>query len=229
MIENYSIKHISFDLWMTLIRSNSVFRKKRAEFIAETFNPKNMNIAEIEQSIIDCDKEFDKYSEIEHKKIPAKKMFRTALEKMKVSKSENIEQDAEYLLNTSNKLFLEFPPHFLNDRIPKMLSELKMSGFTLSIGSNTGFAEGVILRRLFQKLDILKYFSFLVFSDEIKISKPSAKFFQYILDNTTLSKAEILHVGDNPMADYKGSMDFGFKSLLITNQNYSTDDIRAAI
>ena len=165
----------------------------------------------------------------EHKKVPAKEMFCAALEKMNLSNSGNIEQNAEYLLDMSNKLFLEFPPHFLNDRIPEMLNELKTSGFTLSLGSNTGFAEGVVLRKLFEKLDILKYFSFLVFSDEIKISKPSAKFFQCILDNTTLSKSEILHVGDNPIADYKGATDFGFQSLLITNQNYSIDEIRTML
>lgn len=222
------IKHVSFDLWMTLIRSNPDFRKKRAEIIAKKFNPGNKNVEEIIQLIVDTDKNCDRYSETRNTKIPAIKMYSMILKKMGVS-SATLRDDAGFLKDISDKLFLEYPPLMLNSHIPAILKTLKDSGLNLSIGSNTGFVEGNTLKSLLQNLNILHYFSFLIFSDEIEMSKPSSGFYLRIWENTTLHKSEILHVGDNPVNDYQGAVDFGFDALLLTSTNYSLDDIRAKL
>ncbi|MDR2476067.1 MAG: HAD family hydrolase [Bacteroidales bacterium] len=224
-----AIKHISFDLWMTLIRSNPDFRRKRAEFIAEKFHLKNKNIDNIIQLIVAEDKKFDHYNETKNTKIPAICMYTAILKEMEISSSNALADDAEYLLNMSNELFLEYPPTLLNSRIPEILATLQDSGLTLSIGSNTGFVEGNVLRILLQKMNILQHFSFLVFSDEIKISKPAAEFYRHIWKNTLLDKSQILHVGDNPAIDYQGAVDFGFNALLLTDINYSLNDIKAKL
>jgi putative hydrolase of the HAD superfamily len=222
------IKHISFDLWMTLIRSNPDFRKKRAEIIAKKFNPGNKNVEEIIQLIIDTDKNCDRYNESRNTKIPAVKMYSAILKKMGIP-SVAIQHNADLLMNISNELFLEYSPLLLNSHIPDTLKTLKDSGLNLSIGSNTGFIEGNILKSLLDKLNILHYFSFLIFSDEMKMSKPSARFYLRIWENTTFHKSEILHVGDNPINDYQGAVDFGFNALLLTDTNYSFDDIRTKL
>jgi putative hydrolase of the HAD superfamily len=221
------IKHISFDFWQTLFHSNPIFRKKRAEFIKTYFNL-GMSVSEIEQLIIEQDKIFDKRNEIEDTKLPALDMFQNIVDSLNCL-TKKLQQDTEKLLEMSNQLFLENPPELLNEQIPNILEELVSSGITLSIGSNTGFVEGKILRQLLQSLGILKHFSFCIFSDEIKSSKPSARFFNAILEKTNLPKSQILHIGDNPAADAAGAESFGFKHLLITNQNYTIDDIRAKL
>lgn len=223
------IKHVSFDLWMTLIRPNPDFRIKRAEFIVEKLQPQNKNTEDIIQLIVEEDKKFDRHNETEGTKIPAMKMYSTVLEKMNIESSNSVSYNAEYLMNKSNELFLEYPPAFLNQQIPHILKTLKDSGLTLSIGSNTGYVEGEVLRILLQKMNILQYFSFLVFSDEVKTSKPSGEFYRHVWKNTTLDKSQILHVGDNQVSDYQGAVDFGFKALLITDANYTINDIRAKL
>ena len=223
------IKHVSFDLWQTLIRPNPDFRIKRAKIIAERYNIKNKTLTEIIQFIVEQDKLIDRQNETNDTKMPAIEMYEFVLRQMNVSSSRSIPEEAGFLLNTSNELFLEFPPELLNPQIPDILHSLKSKGIMLSIGSNTGFVEGNILKKLLEKSGILHYFSFLVFSDEIKSSKPSARFFRQILEKSAFPQSQILHIGDNPTADYQGAIDFGFDALLITHPNYTIDDICAKL
>lgn len=85
------------------------------------------------------------------------------------------------------------------------------------------------MRQVLSQMDILKYFKFFIFSDEIEISKPSSYFFQKVYDKVGGHKKNILHIGDNPKTDYQGAKNFGFEALLITNSNYTIDDIRTKL
>jgi putative hydrolase of the HAD superfamily len=221
------IKHISFDLWLTLISSDPSFKGKKAELIADIVHPEGMNVGQIEILMREQDKIFDRYNEIYQTKIPAKDMYLQLLRKMNVKNAAvNI---AENLMNRSNELLMSYMPRLLNDNIPQMLDRLQSDGITLSISSNTGFVEGKILRIILKRLNVLQYFSFLIFSDEVQTSKPSAKFFQHIYGQLQIPKTCILHIGDNRKTDYQGALNFGFKALLLKKSNYSIDDIKAAL
>ncbi|MDR1720756.1 MAG: HAD family hydrolase [Dysgonamonadaceae bacterium] len=221
------IKHISFDFWLTLFRPNPLFRTKRAAFIKNCFHPES-SVTDIVQCISAQDKIFDNKNQEEDTKIPAVEMFRTVLEKLNIL-SDDLQRDATTLINRSNQLFLEYPPEPLNDHVPSILEKLVSMGITLSIGSNTGFVEGETLRIFLQQKGLFNYFSFCIFSDEIKSSKPSARFFNAILNQSQQPKQQILHIGDNPVADAMGAAQFGFQYLLIANQDYSFDDIGAKL
>jgi putative hydrolase of the HAD superfamily len=223
------IKHVSFDLWLTLIRSHPLLKRKRAEIMAEMCCLRNRDILQIEHLIKEQDKIFDRYNEMHATKIPAKEMYWRLLRKVNIKNQEPTKDDAEILMSRSNELLMNFMPVLLNENIPYMLSKLHSEGVTLNISSNTGFIEGKILRKVLKKLDIIQYFSFSVFSDEIGTSKPSGIFFQQVYNQLQLPKTAILHIGDNLKTDYKGAMDFGFKALLIKNTNYTLNDIRAAL
>jgi putative hydrolase of the HAD superfamily len=212
---------------MTLFRPNPLFKMKRGAFIKDCFHLE-LSVADIEQCISTQDKIFDKKNQDEDTKISAMEMFRIVLEKLNIH-SIDLQRDAKTLTCRSNQLFLEYPPEPLNDHISSILEKLVSMGITLSIGSNTGFVEGETLRVFLQQKDLLKYFSFCVFSDEIQSSKPSVRFFNAILKQSQLPKQQILHIGDNPVTDVNGAAKFGFKYLLITNQDYSFDDIRAKL
>ncbi|MDR2809568.1 MAG: HAD family hydrolase [Tannerellaceae bacterium] len=223
------IKHISFDLWLTLIRSHPLFKRKRAEIMVEMCGCGDGDILKIEQLIKEQDKIFDRYNEMCGTKIPAKAMYLRLLQKVSIKSHEPTMNDAETLMNRSNEMLMNFMPVLLNNDIPHMLSSLRSDGITLSLSSNTGFVEGKILRNVLTELDIIQYFSFLIFSDEVKTSKPSMQFFQEVYNRLQLPKACILHVGDNLKTDYEGAVDFGFKALLIKNTNYLLDDIKAEL
>ncbi|MDR1896335.1 MAG: HAD family hydrolase [Prevotellaceae bacterium] len=223
------IRHISFDLWLTLIKSNPLFKKRRAELIADTYNPKGLNISQIEILIKRKDKIFDRYNEMKGTKIPAKEMYLNILTDLG-SVPRNVAADhAERLTRQANELFIEYPPLLLNDNIPHILNQLNSENKILNIGSNTGFVEGQTLRKALMKLNVFHLFSFCVFSDEVKTSKPSPLFFQQIYDNIHVSKNQVLHIGDNPKTDYRGAVRFGFDALLITDTNYTLNDIKTKL
>ena len=52
------------------------------------------------------------------------------------------------------------------------------------------------------------------------IDYPNAKLaytiIQNLLKNQDLNHSQVLHIGDNPIADYKGAKDFGFNAHLLT-------------
>lgn len=223
------IKNISFDLWMTLIRSHPEFKLKRAELIADTFNIKNISPKEIDSFIRSVDNVFDRYNMISGKKLSANKMYQKLLEKL-VPKETSVTLDiAISLRKEADDLFGQYQPVFLNENIPQILSQLKEEGYVLNLSSNTGFIEGETLRTTLANMGILQYFDFLIFSDEINASKPSSHFFQHVYDHINVPKNAILHIGDNPKADYQGAKNFGFNALLITDPNYTINDIRTKL
>lgn len=223
------IKNISFDLWMTLIRSHPEFKLKRAELIADTFNIKNISPKEIDSFIRSVDNVFDRYNMISGKKLSANKMYQKLLEKL-VSKETSVTLDiAISLRKEADDLFGQYQPVFLNENIHQILSQLKEEGYVLNLSSNTGFIEGETLRTTLANMGILQYFDFLIFSDEINASKPSSHFFQHVYDHINVPKNAVLHIGDNPKADYQGAKNFGFNALLITDPNYTINDIRTKL
>ena len=224
-----NIKNISFDLWMTLIRSHPEFKLKRAELISETFNIKTISPKEIDGFIRSVDNVFDRYNMISGKKLSANKMYQELLQRL-VPKSEEVTLEATIKFrNKADALFLEYRPVFMNDNIPQILSQLKNDGYILNLSSNTGFIEGETLRATLADLGIIEYFDFLIFSDEIDASKPSSHFFQHVYNHINAAKNEVLHIGDNPKADYQGAKNFGFNALLITDPNYTINDIRTKL
>lgn len=55
------------------------------------------------------------------------------------------------------------------------------------------------------------YFEFVVISDEIGVAKPHAAFWDHAyVQMDGVDKASVLVIGDNPNADVKGALDYGF-------------------
>ena len=63
------------------------------------------------------------------------------------------------------------------------------------------------------------YFSFQIYSDETGFSKPNKEIFQLVYNQIeslkSIAKKEVIHIGDNKIADYNGAIKFGFNALLI--------------
>ena len=223
------ITNISFDLWLTLIKSHPSFKIQRAQMIADSYNPDGLSVSKIETYIRDQDKVFDRHNEIIGKKIPAVEMYFRILKGISRN-SENVSMEtAQRLEEQSNELFIEYCPQLLNDSVPYILEQLREDGYVLNLASNTGFIEGKTIRKVLEKLGILRHFLFYIFSDEVNASKPSPHFFQRVYDEINVQKNQVLHIGDNPKTDYKGALDFGFEALLITNTNYTLNDVKSRL
>ncbi|NPA07560.1 MAG: HAD-IA family hydrolase, partial [Chlorobi bacterium] len=121
----------------------------------------------------------------------------------------------------SEDLFLEYKPVVIFENIHQFFDEIKNQGKTINILSNTGFIKGKTMRKFLRIENLDQYIDFHVYSDEMNCSKPDPKIFQEVknlLPNQDLDVKQILHIGDNPVADFKGAKDFGFNAHLLTHK-----------
>jgi FMN phosphatase YigB (HAD superfamily) len=106
-------------------------------------------------------------------------------------------------------------PVIIKRQFENMVSE----GKSINILSNTGFIKGKSLRKLISYYELTEYFTFQIYSDEVGYSKPNNEIFQLVFDQVNKTKEtqkkEILHIGDNIIADYNGAINFGFDAHLL--------------
>jgi putative hydrolase of the HAD superfamily len=117
-------------------------------------------------------------------------------------------------------LLFNYMPDIYCGNTANLLGSLKESS-TVSLLSNTGFIRGRTLRKVLKALELDQYLDFQLYSDEVRLSKPNKAFFQLMLDqidrqqHVGLELDEIVHVGDNPIADIHGANQAGIHSVLI--------------
>lgn len=115
------------------------------------------------------------------------------------------------------KVFTLYP-----DVIPN-LERLKNQGFKLVALSNWD----VSLHRVLEMLKISHFFDQTVASLEEGFEKPDPRIFEHVTSFLDLPSDQILHVGDDPIADVQGALQAGFKAQLIDRSPHSTN--KAAI
>jgi putative hydrolase of the HAD superfamily len=220
--ELYKYRHISFDLWLTLIKSNPQFKNKRDLLFKEYFA--------IDKSIEDISAVIRKYDILTNtinekvgRNFDTYEIYYLMLEALDVDIDAITTKELGAFYNHTEDLLEEHKPILLSDTIPEMLSSLKQEGITLNILSNTAFIKGSSLRKIMSHYGIGDLFSFQAYSDETGFSKPGIGMYNYAYENILkigdIQKNEVLHVGDNPVSDYNGAMNFGFNAYLITNNH----------
>lgn len=116
------------------------------------------------------------------------------------------------------RAFFDNPPKISLNTI-EVMEKLKRKGITFSIGSNTNFIPGIVLRNAV--LDKLDLFDYMIFSDEVGVSKPVNKFFQIInkkcWDSFGHCGDSIVHIGDSEVFDLIPAKQFGIKAQLVSD------------
>ena len=64
-----------------------------------------------------------------------------------------------------------------------------------------------------------KYFSGYFISEKVGAEKPSKEFFDHCFSNLTVSKDEVVMIGDSPTADIKGGSMYGIKTIWLDRRN----------
>ena len=210
--------HISFDLWLTLIQSNPHYKQKRNRLLIEFFN------LSIEPEVVDTiykkfDCLFNAINEITGGNLDAYELWLIFLGELDVNVKEvSLETLKEFIAQTET-LFFEYPPVLIDSNTPLLFERLVNEGHTLSLLCNTAFTKSDFLRKLLDQLGVAKHLSFQLYSDEMGFSKPNIKvyenLFTELLKMKPIEKEQILHVGDNPGADFKGARNFGIHSRLL--------------
>ena len=219
-------QHYSFDLWLTLIKSNPLFKQRRAQYFHQHFNTLGKPLTEVESIFRQVDVMVNSINESTGKNIDGEEMYLMVISTINQNKISLQDIDLSVLYRQMETLLLEHMPLIYCDRTAEVLAFLKDEpNVTANLLSNTGFIKGITLRKVLNHLGIDKYFDFQLYSDEAGLSKPNKAFFQLMLDEVaklkTIAPSQILHIGDNPRADIWGAEMAGISSLLVNSNNTS--------
>lgn len=208
------IHHLSLDFWKTLAIPNPEFSKARFKLLEEysglTLEGVKYLYGDIKNALDE-----DALNGITQSCFEAYLMLAIDLRK-----DWTIENIRELVVNI-NYQFFKHPPMIPEETI-KELRKLKSKGISLSIGSNTNFVPGSLIKQaVLDPLDV--DFAFVLFSDELGFAKPSLKFFHTVIENTkkfyierednawAISGSNICHLGDSKLFDapaVKSGMEF---------------------
>jgi len=221
-----NFRHYSFDLWLTLIKSNPLFKRQRCSIFHQQYNALNKSLEEVEHIFRQVDIMVNNINEATGKNIDAEEMYLMVVSQINDNKICLQEIDINALYIQMETLLFEFLPLIYSDATPEILAHIKENtDCTTNILSNTGFIKGVTLRKVLQQLDIAQYFDFQLYSDEVGLSKPNKAFFQILLSQIAalrqIELSQIIHVGDNLKADILGAASVGINSFQVNSNNVS--------
>jgi putative hydrolase of the HAD superfamily len=231
MIKNY--KHYSFDLWLTLIKSNPKFKKERALYFYKKYNTHKSSIEEVENIFRSVDLMCNAINEKTGRNVDSEEMYLMVIYQLNQSNEEFIHVDCNELYSEMDELFFKYSPTLYDQDVINTLVELKQNPLnSLNILSNTAFIKGATLRNLLNVLDISQYFDFQIYSDEVGVSKPNIEIFRILLDNVyknnknrDLTLNEIIHIGDNIVADIFGAKSIGIETFQVNSNTNKIIDI----
>lgn len=212
----YQIKGISLDIWKTILQSNPTFKPLQVKLFAEALEVKADE--QWIQIIKKADQEADKQAEASGSDVGFKERLEIIAELAQIPLKHS-EKDIEEIYTKMEKLFLIHLPFLLEKNLLDILASLKTKGLQLFLVSNTGFVRGATMRKALEQLGISVYIDLALFSDEIGFAKPHPAIFGELCQKTTLQADEVLHIGDNLLADYTGARDYGMQSLCYNPNN----------
>ena len=214
-IQNHD--HFSFDLWLTLIKSHPEFKAKRVELFSSFFDVKK-TIDEVAKTVKYYDDLCNNINEINGGNIDTFEIYLLILSSLEVDVKKLDSSILNAFYQKTEDLFLEYHPQIIVENIHDLLEGIKNQRKTINVLSNTGFIKGSTMRKFLANVNLSQYFDFQIYSDEVMCSKPNPKIFQEVINNLAhknLNLNKILHIGDNPVADYQGAKNFGFNAFLI--------------
>nr|WP_315151144.1 HAD family hydrolase [uncultured Flavobacterium sp.] len=214
--KNYS--HLSFDLWLTLIRSNPEFKKKR-NLLFKDFFEINSSIERVNEVVRYYDVLCNSINEKTGLNLNTYEIYYLILNALEVDLNVNGTERLGEFYNETEILFLNYKPELIFPDIKLQFEKIVTEGKSINILSNTGFINGKTLRKILSFYELQDFISFQIYSDEVGYSKPNNEIFQLVFDQVNKTretqKKEILHIGDNSIADYNGAVNFGFDAHLL--------------
>ncbi|WP_136666507.1 HAD family hydrolase [Flavobacterium sp. H122] len=210
--------HFSFDLWLTLIRSNPEFKNKRNQLFRDFFEA-DCPLDKVAEIVRYYDVLTNNINEKTGLNLDTYEIYYLILSAMGLDIREISTKRLQEFYNETESLFLEYKPELLNPDIQVLFKKIREEEKTMNILSNTAFIKGLTLRKILSHYELEDYFSFQIYSDEVGFSKPNHAIFQMVYDSISdekrIEKKKVLHVGDNVIADYNGARNFGFEAYLL--------------
>ena len=210
--------HVSFDLWLTLIKSHADFKYKRNLLFRDFFEI-SQNIETVAAAIRHFDVFCNDTNQRTGLNFDTFEIYYLILDRLQVDVADIEAAKLSKFYLACEDLFLNHMPILIVDGLENVLKDLQSRNITTNILSNTAFLKGITLRKVLEYYQLTPYFNFQIYSDETKISKPNPAMFGLVYEQANVIKKthkhQILHIGDNPIADFEGALNFGFNAQLV--------------
>ena len=217
------ITAVTFDLWQTLLLDNRELGRPRAQ----------LRLEGAQAALKRVDENYD----IEHLREAYRACYRHCHRIREGNLDVSFQEQVEIFINYinpdlpglvdrlpqeiiqeitraySDAFFVHPPvPHTKSDSV---LKGIKGMGLKIGLISNTGMTPGTAFRKFLEQHNLLDYFDVLIFSDEVKLAKPSEQIFRMTVDSLHTTPEQTVHVGDHVTNDVQGAKQVGMKTVWI--------------
>ncbi|QAY70720.1 HAD family hydrolase [Xylanimonas protaetiae] len=218
------LRAASFDIWLTLLRSNPEFKAARNRMLHHQTAP-DVAPEAFAHALRAADVQADRLSERTGVDQDLGDRLHAALRLL--GKNDTLGADDVATLRAGqHALAVELPPVALGADLAEHLTALA-AHVPLAITSNTGMIPGATMRVVLESAGLLAPFAVHTFSDEVGAAKPDPRIFGATLDGLRdvvpgLRPCEVVHLGDNPVADVTGAVDAGMAAMLVDAERPAT-------
>lgn len=207
------IKAVTFDLGNTLLRQDNLDWKKleKAGFLnhINIFVKQNLSYPTLKEwsgRYYEITSAFEQSAGKHDLEVPAEKIFHVLREHFRIPS----------VISTSMLLSTFFIPlmnaRLLMDHAADALQELHDRKIRCGVISNS-VVPGYLGREVLERLGILKYFEFTLFSSDCVFAKPHPQMFQTAAAAMDLRPSQIFHVGDQLDKDVVGAKKAGMRTV----------------
>lgn len=217
-----TVRCMSFDIWNTLIIGDPQFKQARVAIFAKSLGDVDLSVMAVVAKQIDDD--YDRRSELTGEDFDFTARVKGIIGAVHMDPALFDEAFCLDLQQEVNDAFIAMIPSFIEKDLKTTLGALKDKGIKLALLSNTGFIDGKTMRVALERLGILHFFDFAVFSNEVQIAKPHKQIYQLLVAQSGFKSEEIMHIGDNMDADYKGARSCGLHALLYDRKGSHAGD-----
>ncbi|MEC9307896.1 MAG: HAD family hydrolase [Chloroflexota bacterium] len=214
------INTITFDLWQTLLIDTREMGRERANLRLTGTQAillacgEKCDIEVLNEAYSNCYEECRSIRE-QGLDISFQEQVGLFLSNISIGLSDRVGKETfSKLMEVYSDAFFVCPPAPHENAID-VLEYLKTTGCKLGLISNTGMTPGVAFRRFLNEHSMLDFFDVLTFSDEVKLSKPSAEMFLTTMTELGSEPSTTLHVGDDVRTDIIGARAVGMKAIWI--------------
>lgn len=206
---------ISFDYWNTIGRSNATYSQARVDLLYRTFaDGLDMDLDGFRSVFSEVNNQVESLTEETGEHMGLDKRLTALCERLGVAAPDAATVDQ--VQTELEKLSEQFPAQLYSEWIPGLFERIKAAGIDTAIVTNTGMMS---VRAVMRQIEIQGLSPDYFLSSELTgATKPSHRAYQALLDmardhHPDLQPDQILHVGDNKLADYEGARAVGFAAL----------------
>ncbi|TWE10434.1 HAD family hydrolase [Rudaeicoccus suwonensis] len=214
-----AVAGVSLDIWGTLLGSDPDFKAARNRLLRDALLP-SVGAEQFDQVMRQADRDVD--DECARTGADVGFVGRIVACLTRFGMPQSVALDAvsvacDDLMCQQEALALMHPPRPLHTELPAAVLELQVP---VVLTSNTGMLPGALMRKLLALAGFGGVTG--VFSDEVGVAKPAPAIFGETLAVLGLPPPDVLHVGDNPVADVAGAREAGLQTALVIPDGLST-------